>query len=50
MRYVIDKHGNTYIAHRDDGHDCVEDESGTLHAESDHPVAALRQLLKKEEG
>jgi hypothetical protein len=50
MRYVIEKVGARYFAHRDDGHDCVEDESGILHAESDHPVAALRALLKKEEG
>lgn len=48
--YRVDRYSSgTWIAHRDDGHDCVADDSGALHAIADHPVAALRALLKKEE-
>lgn len=42
--YLIEKYGANYIAHLDDGHDCVDDDSP--HGVADHPVAALRQLLK----
>lgn len=49
MEYVIRKHGGTYVAWLQ--HDGVPiDEDTTLSAEADHPVAALRALLKKEEG
>lgn len=40
--YVIDKHGQEYIAHVE-GCDCLADDS--LHGAADHPVAALRRLL-----
>lgn len=44
--FQIDKHGSTYIAHRQ-GCDCLADEDGRFHAEADHPTSALRALLKK---
>lgn len=41
--FVIDKYGSQYIAHYA-GCDCTDDNS--YHGVADHPVAALRQLLK----
>lgn len=48
--YRVDRYSSgTWIAHRDDGHDCLDDDFEMKHATGDHPVAALRALLKKEE-
>ena len=46
--YLVEKYGQTWIAHRPDaeGHDCVDGQ----HGEGEHPVSAMRALLKLEEG
>ena len=44
-RYVVEEYGHTFIAHRENC-DCLAD--GAVHGMSDHPIAALRSLLKQE--
>lgn len=46
LRYTVEEYGSAWIAHRDDGHDCMAEDA--KHGTSDHPVAALRQLLREE--
>lgn len=47
--YRVEPYGAAWIAHRPDepGHDCTDDRT---HGTGEHPVTALRALLKLEEG
>lgn len=47
--YLVERYGHAWIAHRPStpGHDCTDD---ATHGTGEHPVTAIRALLKLEEG